>query len=63
MAESLAHGTIKILGNVNRDLLLNSIVTDDALQKNFWIVAEVMLVTGFASTHLVKYSTMTIVKV
>jgi hypothetical protein len=35
MAESLAHGIIKILGNANRDLLLNSIVTDGALPEEF----------------------------
>jgi hypothetical protein len=28
-------------------------------QKNFRIVAEVMLSSGFASTHLEKYSTAT----
>jgi hypothetical protein len=28
-------------------------------QKNFCIVAEVMLNSGFASTHLEKYSTAT----
>jgi hypothetical protein len=28
-------------------------------QKNFYIVAEVMLNSGFASTHLEKYSTAT----
>jgi hypothetical protein len=30
MAEILEHGTIKILGIVDRDLLWNSIATDDA---------------------------------
>jgi hypothetical protein len=32
-------------------------------QKNFLIDGELMFVIGFASTHLVKYSTATIAKV
>jgi hypothetical protein len=35
MAEVLEHVTIKILGNVDLDLLWNSIATDDALPKEF----------------------------
>jgi hypothetical protein len=38
-------------------------MTDDVFQKFFWMVAEVMLVTGFTLTHLVKYSTTIMVKV
>jgi hypothetical protein len=63
MREILEYGTIKILGIVDSDLLRNSTTTDDVLPENFWMVAEVMFVTGFASTHLVKYSTPTMVKV
>jgi hypothetical protein len=32
-------------------------------QNNFWIDAELTFVRGFASTHFVKYSTATMVKV
>jgi hypothetical protein len=35
MAEILEHGTVKIIGVVNRDLLWNSISTDDVLPKEF----------------------------
>jgi hypothetical protein len=35
MAEILEHGTIKILGIVDRDLLWNFIATDDALPEEF----------------------------
>jgi hypothetical protein len=63
MREILEYGTIKILGIVESDLLRNSTTTDDVLPENFWMVAEVMFVTGFASTHLVKYSTATMAKV
>jgi hypothetical protein len=63
MREILQYGTIKILGIVDSDLLRNSTTTDDVLPENFWMVAEVMFVTGFASTHLVKYSTATMAKV
>jgi hypothetical protein len=63
VAEILEHATIKILGIVDCDLLWNSVVTDDILPEEFWTVEEVMLVMGFASTHLVKYSTATIAKV
>jgi hypothetical protein len=57
------HCTIKILGIIDGDLLRDSIMTDDVFQKFFWMVAEVMLVTGFTLTHLVKYSTTIMVKV
>jgi hypothetical protein len=63
MREILEYGTIEILGIVESDLLRNSTTTDDVLPENFWMVAEVMFVTGFASTHLVKYSTATMAKV
>jgi hypothetical protein len=63
VAEILEHATIKILGIVDCDLLWNFVVTDDILPEEFWTVEEVMLVMGFASTHLVKYSTATIAKV
>jgi hypothetical protein len=63
MTEILEHDTIKILGIVNGDLLRNSITTDDVLPEKFCMVAEVIFVTGFASTHLVKYSTATMVNV
>jgi hypothetical protein len=62
LIEILEHGTVKILGIVDGDLPRNSVATDDvSLEKN-WMVVEVMLVTGFALTHLVKYSTMTMAK-
>jgi hypothetical protein len=61
--EILEHGTIEILSVVYSDLLRDSVVTDDVLPENFWIVAEVMLVTGCASTHLVKYPTTMMAKV
>jgi hypothetical protein len=35
MVEILEHGTVKIVGVVNRDLLWNSISTDDVLPKEF----------------------------
>jgi hypothetical protein len=35
MAEILEHGTIKILGVVNYDLLWNSVATDDVLPEEF----------------------------
>jgi hypothetical protein len=63
MAEILKHGTIKVLGVIHRDLLRNSVATDDVLPENFWMVVEDILVTGFTSTHLVKYSTATMAKV
>jgi hypothetical protein len=63
MTEILKHGTIKILGIAKSDLLRDSITTDDVLPENFWMVAEVIFVTGFASTHLVKYSAVTMAQV
>jgi hypothetical protein len=62
VVEILEHATIEILGIVDYDLLWNSIAIDDILPDDFLMVAEVTLVTGFASTHLVKHSTATIVK-
>jgi hypothetical protein len=35
MAETLEHGTFKILGIVNRDLLWNSIAIDDVVSEEF----------------------------
>jgi hypothetical protein len=57
------HCTIEILGIIDGDLLRDSVTTDDVLLEFFWMVVEVMLVTGFASTHLMKYSTAAIAKV
>jgi hypothetical protein len=34
-------------------------MVDDVLPEKLLVVAEVMLVIGFTSTHLVKYSTAT----
>jgi hypothetical protein len=44
-------------------VLRSAVMIDNVLQMNFLIVAEVMLVKGFASTHFMKYSTATMVKV
>jgi hypothetical protein len=63
MAEILEHGTIEVLGIVDRDLLWNSIAANNVLPKEFFMVAEVTLETGFTSTHLVKYSTAKMTKV
>jgi hypothetical protein len=43
--------------------LRNSVMIDDVLPKKILNVAEVILVTGFTSTHLVKYSTAMMAKV
>jgi hypothetical protein len=63
MTKILEHVDMKILGVFNCGLLGESIPTDNVLPKKILIVAEVMLVTGFASTHFVKYSIATMVKV
>jgi hypothetical protein len=63
VTEILEHATIKVLGVVDCDLLQNSIGTSNVLPEKFCIVVEDTLVIGFASTHLVKYSTSTTVKV
>jgi hypothetical protein len=63
VTEILEHGTIKILDIIDGDLLRNSVMIDDVLPKKILNVAEVILVTGFTSTHLVKYSTAMMVKV
>jgi hypothetical protein len=63
MTEILEHGTIKILGVVDGDLLRNSTTTDDALPEKFLDGGRGYVVTSFASTHLVKYSTATMAKV
>jgi hypothetical protein len=62
VAEIHEHVTVNILGVVNCDLLWDSITTDNVLPKFFLMVAEVMLVTGFASTHFMKYSNATMAK-
>jgi hypothetical protein len=61
--EILEHVIVKILGVVDYDLLWDSITTNDVLQYIFLMVAEVMLVTDFTSTHFVRYSTTIMVKV
>jgi hypothetical protein len=63
VVEILEHAAIEILGVVDCDLLWNSVTADDVLLDFFCMVVEVTLVTGFASTHLVKYSTATTMKV
>jgi hypothetical protein len=63
VTEILEHGTIKILDIIDGDLLRNSVMIDDVLPKKILNVAEVILVTGFTSTHLVKYSTAMMAKV
>jgi hypothetical protein len=63
VTEILEQGTIKILGIVNGDLLRYNVATDDVLLEKFWMVVDVILVIGFTSTHLVKYSTAMMVKV
>jgi hypothetical protein len=63
MKEIFEHSTLEILGIVDGDLLRNSVTTNDVLPEKFLMVVEVIFVTGFASTHLVKYSTATMVKV
>jgi hypothetical protein len=52
--EIFEHGTIEIFGIDDGDLLWNSVATIDVLPKKIYMVAEVMLVIGFTSTHLVK---------
>jgi hypothetical protein len=63
MTGILEHVTIKIVGIVNGYMMRDSVMIDDVLPEKFWMVAEVMLVTSFASTHLVKYSTAIMAKV
>jgi negative regulator of genetic competence, sporulation and motility len=64
MAETLEHVTIKIFDIVDRDFLRDAVTTDNILlEEFFFIVVEVMLVTHFASTHFVKYSTAIMAKV
>jgi hypothetical protein len=63
VTEILERGTIKLLGIVNGDLPRNSVATDDVLPEIPWTVVEVVLVTGFALTPLVKYSTSMMSKV
>jgi hypothetical protein len=62
MTEIIEHSTIKILGIFNGDLLRNSIMTDDVLPEKILDGGGGIFVTGFASTHLVKYSTVTMAK-
>jgi hypothetical protein len=40
-----------------------AVTTDDVLPDEFFIDVELMLVSGFASIHFVKYSTATTAKV
>jgi hypothetical protein len=63
MVEALEHVAANVLGVVDHDVLRNVVMIDNVLQMNFLIVAEVMLVKGFASTHFMKYSTATMAKV
>jgi hypothetical protein len=64
MAEILEHVIVKLFGIVEYDFSWDTETPgDDLSKKNFLIVVELMLVTGFASIHLVKYSTATMVKV
>jgi hypothetical protein len=59
IGEILEHVIIKLLGDVSGD----AIMADDVLPKKFLMVAELIFVTGFTSTHFVKYSTTTMAKV
>jgi hypothetical protein len=63
VTEILKHAAIEVLSIVDCDLLQNSVTADDVLQKKFYIVVKDTLVTGFASIHLVNYSTATTTKV
>jgi hypothetical protein len=63
MAEILKHGTIKIFGVVDRDLLWNSIAIDDVLLEKFLDGGGGYVAKRLHFNHLVKYSTVTIAKV
>jgi hypothetical protein len=63
MVEILEHCIVKILVVVNCDVSRDVKCQMIFCQKNFLLVAKLMFVTGFASTHFVKYSTTTIAKV
>jgi hypothetical protein len=63
VTEILEHAAIEVLNVVDCDLLWNSVTADDVLPEIFCIVADDTLVMGFASIHLVKYSTATTAKV
>jgi hypothetical protein len=59
VAEILENVTGKLLGIVNYYLSGHSEVADYVLPENLLSPVAAMLTRGFASTHLVKYSTAT----
>jgi hypothetical protein len=63
LAKILEHCTIKVFCVVDCNVSRDTVAADDFCQKNFLIVVELTLVRGFASVHIVKYSTTITVKV
>jgi hypothetical protein len=60
--EIFEHVAIKVFGVIDRDLLWDAITTYDILPKELFDGCRGYVVTGFTSTHFVKYSTATMAK-
>jgi hypothetical protein len=63
LAKILEHCTVKVLCIVDYYVPGDTTAADDLLPEKFLIVTELTLVRSFASTHFIKYSTATTVKV